>query len=88
LLGLPMQVPAARHIDRRLVGGNILFGAGWGLAGICPGPALVLVGAGVAKGIAFTGAMLAGMAIFELLERRKVSAAGQALSDCAIQPME
>jgi uncharacterized membrane protein YedE/YeeE len=88
LLGLPMQVPAARHIDRRLVGGNILFGLGWGLAGICPGPALVLVGAGVAKGIAFALAMLAGMAIFELLERRKTSASGIAFSECAIQPAE
>jgi uncharacterized membrane protein YedE/YeeE len=74
LLGLPMLLPFARQIDRRLMGGNLLFGAGWGLAGICPGPALVLIGAGEAKGMAFAAAMLGGMAIFELLERRKHAA--------------
>jgi uncharacterized membrane protein YedE/YeeE len=68
-LGLPMVLPVARHIDRRLVMGSLLFGVGWGLAGICPGPALVLVGAGVAKGLIFAVAMLAGMGVFELLER-------------------
>ncbi len=68
-LGLPMLLPVARHIDRRLVMGSLLFGVGWGVAGICPGPALVLVGAGVSKGLIFTAAMLAGMGVFELLER-------------------
>ena len=71
LLGLPMQLPAAKQIDWRLVGGSLSFGLGWGLAGICPGPALVLVGAGVSKGLIFVAAMLAGMGVFELLERRK-----------------
>ena len=66
-----MQLPTAKQIDWRLVGGSLSFGLGWGLAGICPGPALVLVGAGVSKGLIFVAAMLAGMAIFELLERRK-----------------
>lgn len=69
LLGLPMQLPVATKIDRRLIGGSLLFGMGWGLAGICPGPALVLVGAGVSKGVIFTLAMIAGMAIFRLIER-------------------
>lgn len=68
-LGLPMQLPDATHIDRRLVFGCTLFGVGWGLVGICPGPALVLVGAGSAKGVLFVAAMLAGMGVFELLER-------------------
>jgi uncharacterized membrane protein YedE/YeeE len=68
-LGLPMQLPDARHIDRRLVIGSTLFGVGWGLAGICPGPGLVLVGAGVTKGLIFVAAMLVGMAVFEVLER-------------------
>ena len=70
-LGLPMQIPVARQIDRRLIGGSLLFGIGWGLAGICPGPALVLVGAGMAKGFLFVIAMLAGMAVFTWLERRR-----------------
>jgi hypothetical protein len=68
LLGLPMQLPGPRHIDRRLIGGSLLFGIGWGLAGICPGPALVLLGVGVTKGLVFVLAMLGGMALFELLE--------------------
>jgi len=67
LLGLPMQLPTARGIDRRLVGGSLTFGIGWGLAGICPGPALVLIGAGVAQGLVFVGAMLAGMGLVEFL---------------------
>ena len=69
LLGLPMRLPTMRHIDRRLIVGSLLFGIGWGLAGICPGPALVLLGAGVVKGIIFVIAMLAGMFLFELLQR-------------------
>ena len=71
LLGLPVHLPTARQIDRRLIAGGLTFGIGWGLAGICPGPAVVLVGSGDARGLIFVGAMLAGMGIFELLERRK-----------------
>ncbi len=69
LLGLPMQLPTARGIDRNLVGGSLTFGVGWGLAGICPGPALVLVGAGLAQGLIFVGAMLTGMGFVEFLRR-------------------
>jgi uncharacterized membrane protein YedE/YeeE len=69
LLSTPMLLPAARDIDRRLVAGSLAFGVGWGLAGFCPGPALVAVGAGYAKAAVFTAAMLAGMLVFELIER-------------------
>lgn len=69
LLGQPLQLPTATRIDRRLIGGSLLFGIGWGLAGICPGPALVLLGAGMVKGVIFVAAMLAGMALFSLIER-------------------
>ena len=75
LLGLPLQVPQARQIDRRLVGGSLLFGIGWGLAGFCPGPALVALGMGEWKAAAFVLAMLAGMGLFELFERTGVSRA-------------
>lgn len=68
-----MQLPTARRIDLRLIGGSALFGVGWGLAGICPGPALVLIGAGAAKGWIFLGAMLAGMLLFQVLERRSAA---------------
>ena len=73
LLGLPMQLPTARQIDRRLVFGSLSFGIGWGLAGICPGPALVLFGAGVPEAVLFVAAMLMGMGLFEILERRRAS---------------
>lgn len=68
-IGEAMHLPAARDIDRRLVGGSLVFGIGWGLAGICPGPALVLLGTGAPQGLAFVIAMLAGMWLFERFER-------------------
>lgn len=72
LLGEPMRLPTNAGIDGRLVAGALLFGAGWGLAGFCPGPALVALGLGEAKAVVFVAAMLAGMALFELVERRPV----------------
>jgi uncharacterized membrane protein YedE/YeeE len=70
LLNLPMKLPQGTRIDTRLVLGNAVFGVGWGLAGICPGPAVVLAGAGLGPAMIFALAMLAGMALFELLQRR------------------
>ena len=75
LLGEPMRLPTATRIDRRLVLGSLAFGAGWGLAGYCPGPALASLATGGIKPLVFSAAMLAGMAIFELLERRAASRA-------------
>jgi uncharacterized membrane protein YedE/YeeE len=68
LLGDAMRLPSARAIDRRLVGGSLAFGIGWGLAGYCPGPALASLALG-GKPLVFAGAMVAGMALYELLER-------------------
>lgn len=68
LLGLPMVIPPAGGVTWRLVLGSAVFGVGWGLAGFCPGPALVALGAGFLKAWGFVAAMLAGMAVFELLE--------------------
>ena len=68
-LGTAMQIPTARNIDRRLVLGSLTFGLGWGLAGFCPGPAIVALGAGYAKAGVFVVAMLVGMVIFEQIER-------------------
>ena len=67
-LGTPNLFPTTRVIDARLVGGALLFGIGWGLAGFCPGPALVALGAGHAKALVFVAAMLAGMLAFEWIE--------------------
>ena len=63
LLGNDMRLPTARQIDRRLVLGSLAFGTGWGMAGYCPGPALVSVAQGDTQAIIFVAAMLAGMAI-------------------------
>lgn len=71
LLGEPMHLPTATRIDRRLVLGSLAFGAGWGLAGFCPGPALASLTTGGVQPLIFCAAMLAGMGIFELLERRR-----------------
>jgi uncharacterized membrane protein YedE/YeeE len=73
LLGLPMQLPASTAITPRLVLGSAAFGIGWGLAGFCPGPALVAFGAGYPKAVGFVAAMVAGMTVFELVERAKSS---------------
>lgn len=54
-------IPARRDIDVRLLLGAALFGAGWGLGGYCPGPALTSVVAGASSTLLFTGAMLGGM---------------------------
>lgn len=70
LLGAPMQIPAKRSVDRRLIGGSLLFGIGWGIAGICPGPALVLLPGGHWQAWVFVLAMLAGMLLFQRLEAR------------------
>jgi len=70
LIGAKMKLPSTRRIDRRLVLGSTLFGMGWGIAGFCPGPALVALGLGNVKAAVFVAAMLAGMGVFEWLERR------------------
>jgi uncharacterized membrane protein YedE/YeeE len=69
LLGSEMRLPHARHIDRRLVLGSLLFGMGWGVAGFCPGPGLVALGMGESRAVVFVAAMLAGMVVFELIEK-------------------
>ncbi len=68
-LGGPLHLPTSKKIDKRLIIGSLLFGAGWGLAGFCPGPALVSMATGQAKATLFVLAMLAGMVLFRLAER-------------------
>lgn len=69
LTGAPLQLPTATRIDRRLVLGALAFGAGWGLTGLCPGPALALIATGNGKVLVFVASMLVGMGIFEVVER-------------------
>lgn len=68
LLGGKMQLSTRRDLDRRLIGGSLVFGVGWGLAGVCPGPALVLLPAGHWQAWLFVAAMLVGMLLFNAVE--------------------
>ncbi|HYL25868.1 MAG TPA: YeeE/YedE family protein [Burkholderiales bacterium] len=67
--GGAMHLPHNRDIDNRLVGGSLVFGIGWGLAGFCPGPALVSFGSGQEKAAIFVAAMLGGMLAYTAAER-------------------
>jgi uncharacterized membrane protein YedE/YeeE len=68
-LGGALHLPKSNQIDKRLVIGAVLFGAGWGLAGFCPGPGLVSLASGQVKAAAFVVTMVIGMGLFELAER-------------------
>ena len=68
-LGGAMHLPRPGTIDRPLVVGSLVFGVGWGLAGFCPGPALVSLGAGQPKAAVFVLAMLVGMMAFDWATR-------------------
>jgi len=71
LLDAPMQLPQKRELDGRLIGGSLLFGIGWGIAGICPGPALTLLLGGYWQSLLFVLVLLGGMGVFPALERRR-----------------
>jgi uncharacterized membrane protein YedE/YeeE len=69
LLGEPLNLPVSRKIDLRLIAGSVLFGIGWGITGICPGPGLVLLGAGVPEGLIYMASLLAGMTLYSVIEK-------------------
>lgn len=66
-LGGAIELPETRGIDTRLLAGALVFGVGWGLAGFCPGPAIVATGAGHWQAALFTLGMIGGMVIHELM---------------------
>ena len=68
-LGGALRFPTTNQMDKPLVIGSLLFGAGWGLGGFCPGPALVSMADGQSKATLFVAAMLVGMLGFELMDR-------------------
>jgi uncharacterized membrane protein YedE/YeeE len=70
VLGGTFPPPAPREIDRKLIAGSVMFGAGWGLAGLCPGPSLASLSYGGVGHWVFFAAMLAGMAIAPRLSLR------------------
>ncbi len=69
--GVAMEMPTTNTIDARLLGGGALFGIGWGVAGFCPGPALVAASTGSASALMFVAAMLLGMTIYDRLPARR-----------------
>ena len=62
-----LEIPTRRDLDPRLIGGAALFGIGWGLVGLCPGPALTALTFGRWQVLVFVAAMIAGMALFRLV---------------------
>lgn len=70
ILGNTLRLPTATRIDRRLILGGLTFGAGWGLAGYCPGPVLASLAQGGAKPWVFFIAMLGGMALHAGYEKK------------------
>lgn len=73
LLGGALHLPTSQDIDVRLLAGALVFGTGWGLAGFCPGPAVVSMAAGTPEAMVFVVAMIAGMLAFDLVDRRYIS---------------
>lgn len=69
LMGLPMNLPTNTHVDKKLLLGAALFGAGWGIGGFCPGPAVVAAASMATDGLVFIAAMLAGMFVFSVRNR-------------------
>jgi uncharacterized membrane protein YedE/YeeE len=66
------HLPQTREIDGKLLGGAAIFGVGWGMAGLCPGPAVASITLGVPATLVFLVAMLAGMAIHDWNVTRRV----------------
>jgi uncharacterized membrane protein YedE/YeeE len=62
-----LEIPTRRDLDPRLIAGAALFGIGWGLVGLCPGPALTALTFGPWQVFVFVGAMIVGMAVFRLV---------------------
>lgn len=71
LSGAPFHWPEMTQIDRPLILGSLMFGLGWGLAGFCPGPALVAMAAGNDKALVFVLAMMVGMVLFEVFKKKR-----------------
>lgn len=70
LLDTKFHIPTRKDIDARLLAGAAIFGLGWGWAGICPGPGIVAAASGLQSIGIFIAAMLAGMAIFKVVDHK------------------
>lgn len=70
LLDTKFYLPTNKLIDRKLISGAVIFGLGWGWAGICPGPGIVSLASGQTEVFTFVGSMIAGMYLFKLVEKK------------------
>ena len=77
LLAPEFPAPSGSSIDSRLVGGAAVFGIGWGLVGLCPGPAIASLAYGRAESVTFLAALVLGMALARLVPRQPLPAAGR-----------
>ena len=84
LLSTAFDVPTRRDFTVPLVGGAVLFGLGWGVAGFCPGPAVAALGAGMSESYLFVGTMLVGMGIAGRI--RPTAGSAQAASMASNEP--
>ncbi len=82
-LGIPLRLPTRREVDLRLILGSVGFGIGWGLSGLCPGPAVVTLAAGHPDLLFFVVAMLVGLAIGDVLDARWTKAAAKRAPDAS-----
>jgi len=71
VLDARFDLPVNRRIDAPLLGGAALFGIGWGLSGLCPGPAVAALATGATPILVFVPAMLVGMAAFRMVQARR-----------------
>ena len=71
LLGAPAELPDRRRIDKPLLAGATMFGVGWGLNGICPGPGIVLLASGHGMAYLFMAAVVAGMWLIQLIRNKR-----------------
>jgi uncharacterized membrane protein YedE/YeeE len=67
MLATKLDIPNRRDLDPKLFIGATIFGVGWGLAGLCPGPSLTLVSLGMWQASVFVAAMMFGMLLFRML---------------------
>lgn len=70
--GKKIEIPTNQNIDKKLIFGSVLFGIGWGIAGICPAPSLTLIGLGHYQALYFIGAMAIGIWIYDFLNAKFV----------------
>jgi hypothetical protein len=73
ILTANFQIPAKRQIDPKLILGSLLFGAGWGLGGFCPGPAIGAAVSGVSSVLVFLVSMIAGVYLHQFINKSFLS---------------